>query len=65
MSGEYDAPLNTFLAKTTSAVRSVFHGQVTYAAVARVETVDWSIFDFVCIDANRDKLIKDSLREYG
>lgn len=62
-SGEYDKPLNAFLAKTASAVRSVFHGEVTYAAVARVERVDWSIFDFVCIDAYRDKLIRDSFGE--
>ncbi len=62
-SGEYDKLLNAFLAKTTSAVRSVFHGEVTYAAVARVERVDWSIFDFVCIDAYRDKLIRDSFGE--
>ncbi len=62
-SGAYDKPLNEFLAKTTSAVRSVFHGQVTYAAVARVERVDWSMFDFVCIDAYRDKLIRDSFGE--
>jgi hypothetical protein len=58
--GAYDKPLNEFLAKTTSAVRSVFHGKVTYASVARVERVDWSIFDFVCVDAYRDKLIRDS-----
>jgi len=63
MSGAYDKPLNAFLANTTSAVRSVFHGQVTYAAVARVERVDWSIFDFVCVDAYRDKLIRDSFGE--
>ena len=60
MSGHYDTPLNDFLAKTASAVRSVFRGQVTYAAVARVERVDWSIFDFVCVDAYRDKMVKDS-----
>jgi len=62
-SGAYDEPLNAFLAKTTSAIRSVFHGELTYAAVARVERVDWSIFDFVCIDAYRDKLIRDSFGE--
>jgi len=62
-SGAYDKPLNAFLGETTSAVRSVFHGKVTYAAVARVERVDWSIFDFVCVDAYRDKLIRDSFGE--
>lgn len=59
-SGVYDKPLNDFLVKTASAVRSVFHGRITYAAIARVETVDWSVFDFVCIDAYRDKMIRDS-----
>jgi len=62
-SGAYDKPLNAFLEKTTSAVRSVFHGDVTYASVARVERVDWSIFDFVCVDAYRDKLIRDSFAD--
>jgi hypothetical protein len=62
-SGAYEKPLNDFLAKTTTDVRSVFHGRVTYAAVARVERVDWSIFDFVCIDAYRDKLIRDSFSD--
>jgi hypothetical protein len=60
MAGKYDSPLNDFLTKTASAVRSVFRGPITYAAVARVERVDWTIFDFVCIDAYRDILVKDS-----
>ena len=41
----------------------MFHGKVTYASVALVETVDWSIFDYVCIDAYRDKLIRNSFGE--
>jgi hypothetical protein len=68
MRGTYNAPLNEFLAKTNAAVRSVFHGKVTYAAVNRVEAVDWSAFDAVCIDHYRHKLHRDSYgdqaREY-
>jgi len=62
-SGTYYKPLNEYLAKTTEAVRRVFHGAVTYASVARIESVDWSIFDIVCIDAYRDKLIRNSFSE--
>jgi hypothetical protein len=66
--GTYNAPLNEFLAKTNAAVREVFHGKVTYAAVSRIEGVDWSPFDIVCIDHYRQKLNRDSYgdqaREY-
>ena len=58
--GVYTKPLNQFLARANEAVRRVFGGLVTYASVARVETVDWSIFDYVCVDAYRDKLVKNS-----
>lgn len=61
--GTYNKPLNAFLAKTNEAVRQVFHGKVTYASVAQLEMVDWSIFDFVCIDIYRDRRIKDSYGE--
>jgi len=59
-SGAYEKPLNDYLTKTSSAVRQAFHGKITYASVARVEKVDWGIFDYVCIDAYRDKLIRSS-----
>src|SRR5579872_6455591 len=59
-SGAYDKSLNDYLAKTNEAVRHGFHGKVTYASVARIETIDWSIFDYVCIDAYRDKLIRNT-----
>jgi len=68
MRGAYNPALNEFLAKTNAAVREVFHGKVTYAAVNRIEAVDWSIFDVVCIDHYRHKLHRDSYgdqaREY-
>lgn len=47
--GQHNKPLNDFLARANAAVRAVFHGQVTYAS-APGETVDWALFDFVCLD---------------
>jgi hypothetical protein len=52
--GTYHRPLHAYLARTTEAVRRVFHGQVTYASLAPLERVDWSLFDVVCIDWYRD-----------
>jgi hypothetical protein len=52
--GAYNQPLNTYLARTAEAVRRVFHGNITYASVDRVETIDWSLFDLVCVDLYRD-----------
>ncbi len=62
-SGTYNKKLNEFLAKTSAAVRQAFHGKVTYASLARIETVDWSIFDIVCVDHFRHKLFRDSYGE--
>jgi len=56
--GKHNAPLNAFLAEANEAVRDVFHGKVTYASVP-FEAVDWSLFDFVCVDLYREKRIKD------
>lgn len=58
--GAYIGPLNDYLSRTNEAVRRVFHGSVTYASVARIETVDWRPFDFVCVDMYRDKLVRDT-----
>jgi hypothetical protein len=56
--GKHNVLLNVFLAKATASVRQVFHGPVVYASVP-LETVDWSLFDLVCMDLCRDKRIKD------
>jgi hypothetical protein len=50
--GAHNEVLNKFLAQLTQAVREVFHGRVTYASVP-IETVDWNLFDFVCLDYYR------------
>ena len=45
-SGAYNAPLNAFLARAAGAVREVFNGPVTYAALP-FEQVDWGMFDII------------------
>ena len=55
-------PLNGFLSKANDAVRQVFHGKVTYAS-APLETIDWTLFDFVCVDFFRETRIKDQYVE--
>ncbi len=66
--GIHNKPLNEFLDKANNVVRQVFNGQVTYASLP-LEMVDWSIFDFVCVDYYRDKHNKDTygsqLRRYA
>jgi hypothetical protein len=56
--GERNERLNAFLAKTMEAVRTVFHGQVTYASLPW-KIVDWSRFDAVGVDHYREQSIKD------
>jgi hypothetical protein len=55
--GKHNKSLNAFLAKTNKAVRQVFHGKITYFSVP-LETVDWSLFDFVGVDLYRDARIR-------
>ena len=57
--GVHNKPLNEFLTMANEAVTQVFHGKVTYMS-APLETVDWSIFDFACVDMFREARIKDS-----
>jgi hypothetical protein len=52
-SGQLSQSLNAYLRTANEVVRAVFHGPVTYSAAIPLETVDWSPFDFVCIDAYR------------
>ncbi len=60
--GNHNKPLNIFLAKVAHAVRKVFHGKLTYAALIW-EKVDWNIFDFVCVDHYYEVRIKDEYTE--
>lgn len=52
--GTHNKPLNAFLARVNQEAREVFHGPLTYAS-APIEKVDWSLFDFVCVDYYRGK----------
>jgi hypothetical protein len=60
--GVHNKPLNVFLARSNKAVREVFQGQVAYAS-APIEAVDWSLFDFVCLDYYRGTRNLDSYGE--
>lgn len=54
-SGEHNGQLNDHLNRMVSTVREHYHGQVTYAALAELEQVDWGQFDIVGIDLYRGK----------
>lgn len=56
--GAHNKPLNEFLARANEAVRSVFHGKVTYSSLVW-EKVDWSLFDFVGVDHYRTTKMAD------
>ena len=56
--GGHTAPLNAFLHRAVPAVRAVFHGRLTYAALIW-ESVDWDLFDIVGVDHYRGGPIKD------
>ena len=57
-SGSHNNPLNRFLGQATDAVRSVFHGQLSYASLIW-EEVDWRLFDSIGVDHYWDERIKD------
>jgi hypothetical protein len=67
LTGQHNKPLNAFLARANDAVRGAFHGQVTYAS-APFEAVDWTLFDFVCLDyypAQMDPLVQQPYFAHG
>jgi hypothetical protein len=49
--------LGDYLRRAASAVRQVFGGPITYAALPH-ERVDWQLFDFTCVDLYRDETNK-------
>jgi len=57
-SGKHNKPLNDYLSRLTGAVRSVFHGPLTYASLP-FERVDWELFDFIGVDHYRATIIQD------
>ena len=56
--GAHNVPLNSFLNQASQVARKAFHGPLTYFSVP-LESVEWSIFDFVGVDLYRDSRIKD------
>ena len=56
--GAHNAPLNAFLGRAVEAVRRVYHGPLSYAAVIW-EAVVWSRFDIIGVDHYRDPRIND------
>lgn len=48
----YNRKLNKFLAKAVAAVRSRFHGRITYAS-GSWEKIDWTFFDIMGVDHYR------------
>ena len=57
--GVHNQRLHAFLRGATAAVRQVFHGNMTYMSVP-LETIDWSLFDFVGVDLYRETRIKEA-----
>ncbi|MBV9576984.1 MAG: abortive infection protein, partial [Chloroflexi bacterium] len=53
-----DKPLNAFLARASQAVRAVFDGPVTYAALPP-ERVDWDMFDLIGVNYYWREPVKD------
>ncbi|MGH6653794.1 MAG: abortive infection protein [Actinocrinis sp.] len=50
----HNKPLNEFLTRATTAVRQVYKGPLTYAALP-IEAVDWTLFDIIGLDYYRAK----------
>ncbi|MGH3407386.1 MAG: hypothetical protein ACRDRJ_33525 [Streptosporangiaceae bacterium] len=56
--GAHNAPLNAFLTRAAVAVREVFNGPVTYAALP-FEQVDWEMFDIIGLNHYWREPVKD------
>jgi hypothetical protein len=60
--GELSARVNDFLRNAVVLVRKQFGGKITYAAI-HLEHVDWTPFDFVCMDLYRSAEVADRFAE--
>jgi hypothetical protein len=56
---EVTARVNEFLAEAVALVRERFGGKITYAAIPRLEGVDWTRFDIVSVDLYRSFEVAD------
>lgn len=55
--------LNDFLGKAVARVRERFGGKISYASIPSFESVDWTPFDFISVDAYRSREIADRYRD--
>ncbi|TCC43982.1 hypothetical protein E0H75_37535 [Kribbella capetownensis] len=60
--GSVPTKLNLFLGEVMETVRPIFGGKVTYASLP-YENVDWTLFDFVAVDAYRSAQNAATFRE--
>jgi hypothetical protein len=54
--------INDFLSKAEARVRERFSGKISYASIP-FEGVDWTLFDFISVDAYRSIAVADRYRE--
>jgi hypothetical protein len=54
--------INAFLADAVTAIRTHFHGKLTYASI-QFEQVDWTPFDFATFELIRSAEVADRFRE--
>lgn len=59
---EFNERLRSYLEKTVTSVRKVFHGKLTYASLTW-ESADWNLFDYVSVDHYRAEGIKAQYEE--
>ncbi len=55
--------LNDFLGKAVARVRERFSGKISYASIPSFESVDWTPFDFISVDAYRSSETADRYRD--
>ncbi|HEX6555613.1 MAG TPA: hypothetical protein VF026_22820, partial [Ktedonobacteraceae bacterium] len=54
--------INDFLGKAAARVRERFGGKISYASIP-FEGVDWTLFDFIAVDAYRSSAVAERYRE--
>ena len=55
--------INDFLSKAAARARERFSGKISYASIPSFESVDWTPFDFIAVDAYRSKELANQYRE--
>src|SRR5438445_10534342 len=55
--------INDFLSKAAARARERFSGKISYASIPFFESVDWTPFDFIGVDAYQSKELANQYRE--